>query len=428
MKKPLSFVYLLILISCQFGENSPVYKFQDGSNSIKVIKLENFLPYVMREINKQTKTPAYALMSDSIVRWTQESEVLIEDEVTKSWSKYGEITFIVTDFSDDSEVPIKTWIIYEGRPIGDFIDVEISIINSESPELKFARNDIHNFLEKNGTLWSETYQFEYPERPRMEYVELAAKGSLKIDNKNVEVIEKYGFSEEDYNRSSYQIFKFRHSYNPYYKDSREEPISLVVDESILDGNYDSRPRIEVAEQGVDPRTGKKYYLSQTNAVITPYDSHPHDHVNVVNDSQKEFHSEEETVKLGTQQNLQSDYLNYGEVRGTLLNSGYYNMEEILGEPNEKWQRNSVLTYLYYFKVEKFGEIGHIRVTHTWGPDVIHRIDFFEPGDYIPVSPVQKVKSPLRESQHYKSDSDGAEVNPAHGVPGHECTLDCLSIM
>jgi hypothetical protein len=101
----------------------------------------------------------------------------------------------------------------------------------------------------------------------------------------------------------------------------------------------------------------------------------------------------------------SEVPKYAEIRGMLINGNSWELEEILGREDETWQRDGWFTYLYYFRAEKSGEVGHVRVVCNMTN--IDQIDFFKPGDYIPVGPRQRVKSPTlsiqKENQIVKSE-------------------------
>lgn len=75
---------------------------------------------------------------------------------------------------------------------------------------------------------------------------------------------------------------------------------------------------------------------------------------------------------------------YSEIRGSLIQETNINViKELLGEPDETFNKNTLEWYVYFFSVQKNNKLGHLVIRfQRFHPQVIDEVTFYSPGDKI----------------------------------------------
>lgn len=94
----------------------------------------------------------------------------------------------------------------------------------------------------------------------------------------------------------------------------------------------------------------------------------------------QFLNEKNSEKVQTTKDLPS----YSEIRGTLIQeTNILAIKELLGEPDETFNKNTLEWYVYFFAVQKNGEVGHLAIRfQRFHPQVIDEVTFYTPGDKV----------------------------------------------
>lgn len=346
MLKKLSLVFLAV-ISWGCEQKIEPSKVEYGGENYLAIQIPNLLPIFVQDIKSQEFTPAYALTEDSLVKWDyNSSNVEKMEESTNFWKKNGSILLVDSDENFNLNRDVLT-----GKRSPALSEVVFSgSMDSENTD--------------TGTRhWSDLQ------------IEIVA-----VQTENI---------EGEFDIAS-EMNKYLEENGAIWEESEQQ-----------EGTYETITKGKVTIDNIEFNLNMHNYTGPKAVVDTfifNFQVSPSSEDEIENDevlnSVQEDNNSQSNVAL-SKPKIEHKALNYGEVRGTILGSDLSELKDVLGKPDGTWSRNMLEIYLYYFKAEKFGTIGHIRVTYNFSSGKVATVDFFEPGDQIKVSPIQYVNSPLK---------------------------------